>query len=111
MSTLADDFDQWWAAYPLKVGKLAAVKAYGKARTVATQAELLEGVAQYRRHKPVWADWAHAKTWLGHGRWMDQYEVPSLACEDWWEECKAVHGGTCEARYAHGLRMQVEAAK
>lgn len=24
--------------------------------------------------------------------------------EDWWDECKRLHKGTCESRYQHGLR-------
>src|SRR5689334_4632778 len=69
------DFDLFWAKYPRRVAKLAAMKAFAKARTVATLDELLAGVDNYIRHKPDYADWAHASSWLNAGRWMDEYEV------------------------------------
>jgi hypothetical protein len=67
------DFEDFWLAYPRKVGKLDAMKAYGRARTLATQDELLAGVQQYLLHKPEYADWCHPATWLNKGRWMDDY--------------------------------------
>jgi hypothetical protein len=70
------DFDQFWAAYPRRVGKLAAQKAYMKARKIATQEELLKGVAAYIRHKPAYADFCHPTTFLSQGRWMDELEDP-----------------------------------
>jgi hypothetical protein len=73
-----DDFDQFWALYPLKVGKLAAERAFTKARQSATAAQLLAGVEQYKAHKPAYADWCHPKTWLTQGRWMDDWG-PSAA--------------------------------
>jgi len=65
-----DDFEAFWRAYPRKVGKLAAERAYGKARKLATAEELLAGVARYR--KPSYADWCHPTTWLNQGRWLDE---------------------------------------
>jgi hypothetical protein len=72
------DFEAFWACYPRKVAKLAAKKAYDKARLSATQEELLEGVAQYIQHKPEYCDWAHAASWLNAGRWMDDYTPPKI---------------------------------
>lgn len=66
-------FDAFWSAYPRKVGKLAAMKAYQRARTVATAEEILAGVALYLQHKPDYADWCHPTTFLTQGRWMDDY--------------------------------------
>lgn len=67
-----DGFAQFWAAYPRKVGKLAAEKAYRQAVKQASAGELLEGVQRYLRTKPSYADWCHPKTWLNQGRWMDE---------------------------------------
>lgn len=72
-----NDFDQFWAAYPRKVGKLDAMKAYAKARTVATAEEILAGVEQYKRNKPEYADWCHPSTFLNQGRWMDEPDAPT----------------------------------
>ncbi len=73
------DFDIFYAAYPRRVGKLDAIKAYAKARTVATADEILAGVENYKRHKPEYADWCHPATWLNKGRWMDEYDEPQTA--------------------------------
>ena len=68
------EFEDWWACYPRKVGKLAAQKAYQKARRLASAQELREGVGRYIQHKPSYADFAHPTTWLTQGRWADEYE-------------------------------------
>lgn len=67
-----DEFDQFWRLYPLRVGKLAAVKAYAKARKTASQDEILQGVSRYVEHKPEWQAYAHPATWLNQGRWADE---------------------------------------
>jgi hypothetical protein len=77
-----DEFKQFWDAYPRHVGKLAAEKAYAKARHLATAAEILAGVARYKHDKPAYADWCHPRTWLSQGRWMDEV-TPSSAPTDW----------------------------
>jgi hypothetical protein len=71
------DWDTWWAAYPRKVGKLAAEKAYAKARKRASVQDLLTGIARYIQHKPDWQAYAHPASWLNAGRWMDDYSVPA----------------------------------
>jgi hypothetical protein len=70
------DFDEFWRAYPRRVGKLAASKAYAKARRGGiTREELLDGVAEYIRSKPSYQDFCHPTTWLNQGRWMDESSV------------------------------------
>ena len=65
--------------YPRRVGKLAAMKAYQKALTVATAAEILAGVEEYLKHLPEDVQFiAHAATWLNQGRWMDDYTPPKV---------------------------------
>lgn len=66
-------FDAWWALYPKKVGKGAAVKAWEKAAAsvgperlmaaLEVQAPLLR--QHDRRYQP------HPSTWLNQGRWDD----------------------------------------
>jgi len=71
----ATDFDVFWARYPRKVGKLDALKAYTKARSIATAEEILSGVEQFLQHLPEEMQFVpHAATWLNKGRWMDSYE-------------------------------------
>jgi len=69
----AELFDAFWKAYPHRVGKLAAQRAFGKAlRNGATSDEILSGVKRYVRCKPEWQAWAHPTSWLNAGRWLDE---------------------------------------
>ena len=72
--TLDDDFAEWYAEYPRKVGKQAAIKAYRKARKIATAQQILDGL---RRQSPKLAAAEtrfrpHPATWLNEGRWEDE---------------------------------------
>jgi len=68
------DFERFWESYPHRVAKLAAMRAFVKAKKRASLIEILAGVLRYRQHKPAYAEWAHPATWLNAGRWMDEYE-------------------------------------
>lgn len=70
--SLEADFEVWMGAYPRKVARPAAFKAYLKARTKADAATLLAGIENYRKRKPDYADWAYPATWLNGERWLDQ---------------------------------------
>lgn len=75
------EFEAWWAAYPRKVSKGTARRAYIAARRHATAEELADGLARYRfsperRYQP------HASTWLNGERWRDDPE-PDLAADPW----------------------------
>lgn len=67
------DFEIWWALYPKKVGKIAASKAYDKARRGKAKpgAETLLGAVK-RAQWPAEARFIpNPATWLNEGRWMD----------------------------------------
>lgn len=75
--TMTEDFDLFWKTYPRRVGKLAALKAYQKARSVGTSDEIQAGASLYLEHLPDDPTFIpHAATWLNKGRWMDEYEAP-----------------------------------
>ena len=87
------EFEQFWQQYPRREGKLAAKKAYTKARTMATAQEILDGVERYREHKPSYQDFCHPTTFLNQGRWMDEY--PNTAKSyDW----RCPHDPHCKHR-------------
>jgi hypothetical protein len=67
-----EGFVEFWAAYPIRVGRLSAIKAYATAIKLATPAEILAGVEHYKAVKPAWQAWAHPASWLRAGRWMDE---------------------------------------
>lgn len=72
------DFDRFWAVFPRRVAKLAAIRAWAKALRLAAADEIIAGVERYKRHKPDYADWCHPATWLNAGRWMDDYSEPTM---------------------------------
>lgn len=81
-----DGFKDFWSAYPRKVGKPVAHKAYVKALTKANREAIMKGLE-------VWAtssDWAkddgqfipHASTWLNQERWNDEPRKATAAKVD-----------------------------
>jgi hypothetical protein len=71
--TVAEDFAAFWLAYPVHIGRLAALKAYAKARKLAPAADILAGIDRYIANKPAWQAFAHASSWLNAGRWADEF--------------------------------------
>lgn len=108
MSQHAADFETFWAKYPRRVAKLAALKAYQQARRTASQDDILAGVDAYIRHKPAYAEWAHASSWLRAGRWMDEWEAAVVRPprKYWADECQELHGGTCIKQWDHEMKKR-----
>lgn len=91
-------FDQFWTAYPLKVGKQAALKAWIKAIDAgADPASIVEGARTYaadpNRH-PSYT--AHPSTWLNAGRWEDTALPPRELTE---EEAERLESESRRLRY------------
>lgn len=72
----ADLFNEFWAAYPRKVGKGQARKAYAKALRIASHDDIMFGLSQQRpsmeAKEPQFIP--HASTWLNGERWDDEPE-------------------------------------
>lgn len=83
------EFEEWWQAYPRKVGRLAAEKEYFKARRLASAEKLLTGVQRYVRTKPFEIAYCYPKTWLSQGRWLDDVDAPTRkvagTLQNWWD--------------------------
>lgn len=94
-------FDEWWAAYPKKVGKAEAAKKFAVAVKKGTSAHtLLDAV---RAHAARWAaDKTEARfipnpaTWLHQGRYDDPVDPvkvrPSVPLLDECAQCQGVGG-------------------
>ncbi|MDJ0319776.1 hypothetical protein [Pseudarthrobacter sp. PS3-L1] len=68
-----DDFFDWYVDYPRKEARAAAERAYTKARTRATQEQLIEGTRRYREdpnREPAFTKLP--ATWLNGGCWDDE---------------------------------------
>ncbi len=77
------DFDIFWSAYPRKVSKLAALKAWRKvALNSQVKDEIMRGLGE-QRHVMVTGGikyTPHAATWLNGRRWEDEQAVtPNVA--------------------------------
>lgn len=73
------EFDQFWVAYPKKVGKLAAIKAYQKAAKIGTSEAILYGAQCYAEAEDDPKYTKHPATWLNDGGWMDYERVNGKA--------------------------------
>ncbi len=109
------EFEDWWEGVWLKVGKFAAKREYLKARKTATQQTLLLARDAYQRNKPGWQAWAHPRTWLFQGRWLD--EMPGdrefqQEKVDWFQQCQEMHNGECGLnRWRHEDRKAIDAMR
>jgi len=67
-----EEFSIFWKAYPHKVGKGEARKAFGKAIKRTTLPDILIGIERYISTKPTDRSWCNPSTWLNQDRWEDQ---------------------------------------
>jgi hypothetical protein len=70
-------FDVFWNAYPRRVGKGHARKAFEKATRLASAHEIIEGAKKFALHvadrEPQYIP--HPTTWLNGERWEDDLET------------------------------------
>jgi hypothetical protein len=70
------EFEQFWSAYPKKVGKLAAQKAFRNAQSRPRINDLLDALARACKSEQWRKDGGQfiplATTWLNQGRWDDE---------------------------------------
>lgn len=73
-----DEFEEFWGIYPRRVAKLAALKAFTKARKIASLDDILAGARRYaaERANEDQQFTAHPASWLNAGRWMDEPAQP-----------------------------------
>lgn len=72
-----EGFSEWWAAYPRKIGKRQAERAYKAAlKAGASPEELLEALEAHKQHWRLANTETryikHPATWLNAGSWMDE---------------------------------------
>lgn len=83
------DFDRFWAAYPRKVGKQEARRAFAAVRAPV---ETLLCALERQRDDPQWKREQgryipHPATWLRQGRWEDESPIPAADCRTYGVEC------------------------
>lgn len=79
-SSLGEDFLGFWEAYPEKVGRKAAERAWEAATDRPSLQALLLAIEAYKRSKPEDRLWMNPGTWLSEARWNDEpvSGVPSI---------------------------------
>lgn len=80
----SEEFDAFWSAYPRKVGKGAARKAFVKAMSGADAPALDDLLAAVRAYAASIRDMnycAHPTTWLKQERWSDTVPVKQVRVE------------------------------
>ena len=75
-------FSRFWSAYPKRVGKQAARKAFDKS-IKATDIDTILKAIELQRQSPQWAKdngqyIPNPATWLNQGRWDDETEVETF---------------------------------
>lgn len=76
-----NEFEAFWKAYPRKVAKANAIKAFSKAKDKPELKELL-AILETHKASDSWqkdggAYIPHAATWLNGSRWLDQIKNPT----------------------------------
>ena len=70
---LEQEFTEFWQIYPRRIARLAAMKAYKRARKLADKDKIHGAAKRYADERngkdPTFT--AHAATWLNAGRWDD----------------------------------------
>jgi len=96
---VAKPFDQFWAAYPRRVGKQDAQKAWAK---IKPDSVLLALILKAIENQKQGADWRkedgqfipHPATWLRAGRWLDEVRPyvapPPKLPPGWWESAEGM---------------------
>jgi hypothetical protein len=109
-----DGFEEFWAAYPRKVSRGAAVKAWEKLRPPLEQ--VLASIAAWKDSRE-WADKQfipHPATWIRAQRWTDEAPLadllpfgspPPKSVDPWFYAVLEKYPEPCEAREAAFSRI------
>lgn len=128
------EFSAFWRAYPRKIAKGDARKAWKQTEGIRPALQAVLGAIACARHTEQWrlgeGKWIpYPATWLRGERWADQHEVDVLRAlpdgRPWWQSTAGVEsrarelgirawdgqGGETFAQYAARVRVESEAAK
>ena len=111
-------FDRFWAAYPKKVGKEKARRAFEKVHPTEDQlVRMLEAITEQSRvyswSKATWKYIPHPATWLNQKRWEDEVIGETVVSEDgcygadiFSPDATACETVQCPARYTDRVSLR-----
>lgn len=93
-------FDVFWGAYPRKVGKDAARRAFGKRKPSQALVQQMVRAIEAQQLSEQWRRDGgkfipNPSTWLSQGRWQDEVVQPGVdgvALLPWWETRSGIEG-------------------
>lgn len=111
---LRERFAEFWAAYPKKVGKDAAWRAWQKRRPSADLVAAMLGAIETQQRTAQWRKDAgqfipNPATWLNRGQWEDEVLVETGPWISVVWECP--HEPPCTERNACHIKQQIAKAK
>lgn len=112
-------FDEFWAAYPKKVGKDAARKAFAKRRPDADLLDAMLSALSAQSRSEQWRRDGgrfvpHPSTWLNEGRWQDEPERTgpvAVGSRRRWTPDDCPHGHECGSATICDNRSAIESAR
>lgn len=78
LKDIPNEFDEFWQAYPRKIQKKDAKKAFEKAILITDLQTILAGVERLKRTTSDLQFCPYPATWLNGERWADELETPKL---------------------------------
>lgn len=99
-----EGFSRFWAAYPRRVAKGEARKAWTKLKPDAALLETMLKALEWQRKE--WDDpryIPHPATWIRAERYADERYTPTVSVQslDWRFECQQLHGSRCGNVHFH----------
>ncbi len=106
-----DEFAEFWDAYPLKVGKAAALKAWRKLKPPPDRLTLLAALDWQRKQESWTKDHGkfipHPGTWLNGARWTDERPAGPKSAYEW----VCPHEPSCAAPGPCDIKRRIEMGK
>lgn len=96
-SVMDDEFEQFWMAYPKRVGKKDALKAWKAAKDKPPLTDILLALKHAKEGEQWMRDGGqfipHPSTWLNKGRWADDAQPVVSAFQRGMDDFLSRHGG------------------
>lgn len=108
---VAEGFERFWKAYPRKIGKGAAIKAWKRAKLPDLESILL-AVEQQARSEQWTKDGGqfipHAATWINQTRWLDEAPARHVDADTRRREHRNAHGFSISQAIAEEQNVGIE---